>query len=62
MLLELKRTPAALAAFDKALAIDPNFWVTWDQKAKALRDLGRDAEAMEAEAREAALRALDAEV
>jgi lipoprotein NlpI len=39
----------ALAAFDYALALDESLGFIWRNKSRALRALGRDAEAQEAE-------------
>jgi tetratricopeptide (TPR) repeat protein len=51
----LKRDQEAIAAYDKALAIDPNIANAWYNKAISLRALGRSAEAAEAKRRAKAL-------
>ena len=45
----LKRYDEALAAYDRALALDPKYAFAWNNKGIALRALGREAEAQEAE-------------
>lgn len=48
---ELQRWDDALAAYDRACILDPEFESAWYGKANALRALGREAEAQEAERR-----------
>jgi tetratricopeptide (TPR) repeat protein len=42
---ELKRHQEEVAAYDRALALDPNYANAWNNKATALRGLGRTDEA-----------------
>jgi tetratricopeptide (TPR) repeat protein len=48
---ELKRNEDALEAADRALALDPNFAVAWNNRGRALRALKRTYDAIQAEQR-----------
>ena len=51
MLVELNRLDEALAAYDRALAIDPDYTFALVNRGSALRYLGRTDEALEASMR-----------
>ena len=51
MLFKLKRFPEALAAYERALALDAQYAKAWRNTALALRALSRAKEADEAERR-----------